>query len=108
MGSQNSALQTLVWTQIIQGSCSCADFESVDLARGLGVCISKKFPAGTMLLGLEHPLSSKVLENYLRNVFYIHRTIFCVTFLTIAFLIPSTQHKTPILKETSKARIRDF
>lgn len=61
-----------------------------------------------MLLGLEHPLSSKVLENYLKNVFYIHRTIFCLTFLTIAFLIPSTQHKKPILKETNKAKIRDF
>lgn len=61
-----------------------------------------------MLLGLEHPLSSKVLENYLKNVFDIHRTIFCLTFLTIAFLIPSTQHKMPILRETNKAQIRDF
>lgn len=52
MESQNGALQTLIWTQIIQGSCSYTDFESVDLGWSLRFCISKKFSSRDNAAGL--------------------------------------------------------
>lgn len=61
-----------------------------------------------MLLVHAHPLSSKVLEKHLKNLFYILRTIFCLRLFTISFLIPSIWHKISILKETHKTKIRDF
>lgn len=57
-----------------------------------------------MLLVHAHPLSSKVLENHLKNFFYILRTIFCLRLLTISFLIPSIWHKISLLKEISRIK----